>query len=162
MTTDLWDGHDVQIICEAHLLSKNPVAMFAHIGFYFSQPLLQLAFLAEYRFSARTSPATSDVNLLIHVINSFMVYMLVHMLFPRKKMAVLAGAPLRPRRRQLRAGLHDDPPARILLLACLHLLVLYFFIRNDFRRDGSVRSSLFLVGLVLFLLTGLTKAARSP
>jgi len=99
------------------------------------------------------------VNLLVHSINSFMVYMLVNMLFPRRDMAVLAAALF-----ALAVGSYGRVFMTIhqlesLLLAGLHLLVLYFFIRNDFRRDGRVLSPLFLAGLTLFLLTGLTKAA---
>jgi hypothetical protein len=81
------------------------------------------------------------------------------MLFPRRNMAVLAALLF-----ALAVGSYGRVFMTIhqlesLLLAGLHLLVLYFFIRNDFRRDGSVTSPLFLVGLGLFLLAGLTKAA---
>jgi hypothetical protein len=158
-TTPLWDRLDSQIICDAHALSLDPTPMFNHIGFYFSQPLLQLAFLAEYQVFGLNLGGYIAVNLAMHAINAFLVYMLVNMLFPRQNMALLAALLF-----ALAVGsygrvfmtLHQ---LEALLVAGLHLLVLYFFIRNDFRRDGSVRSPLFVVGLVLFLLAGLTKAA---
>jgi hypothetical protein len=157
-TTDLWDELDATTICDAHALSKNPGTMFKHIGFYFSQPLLQLAFLAQYRLFGLNVGGYIAVNLFIHVINSFLVYMLVHMLFPRKSMAVFAAVLFAfavGSYGRVFMTIHQLEP---LMLAMLHLLVLYAFIRNDFRGEGQVRSPLFLLGLVLFLLTGLTRA----
>jgi len=157
--TPLWEPLDMRIIIDAHGLSLAPAAMFNHLGFYFSQPLLQLAFLAEYHFFGLNTNAYLIVNLLVHAINSFIVYMLVNMLFPQRSMAVLSGVLF-----ALAVGSYGRVFMTIhqlesLMLAGLHLLVLYFFIRNDFRRQGSVSSPLYLVGLGLFLLTGLTKAA---
>ncbi len=159
VTTPLWDGADAQIICDAHILSRDPSAMFSHIGFYFSQPLLQLVFLAEYSLFGLNIAPYLAVNLVIHALNAFVVYMLVNMLFPRRGMAVLAALLF-----ALGVGSYGRVITTVhalesLLLAGLHLLALYFFIRNDFRRDGQLRSSLFLAGLGLFLLSGLTRAS---
>ena len=159
VTTPMWNSLDSQIVYDAHQLSLDPSSMFDHLGFYFSQPLLQLAFLAEYHFFGLNTSGYLAVNLVMHGLNSFMVYMLVNMLFPRRSMAILASILF-----ALAVGSYGRVFMTIhqlesLLLAGLHLLVLYFFIRNDFRREGRVLSPLFLLGLALFLLTGLTKAA---
>ncbi len=159
MRTPIWDAGDADILCEAHNLSQNPTEMFRHIGFYFSQPILQLAFLAEYQIFGLNPAGYIMVNLLIHAFNAFVVYMLVHMLFPNTRLAVLAA---------ILFALGVGSYGRILMsiiqlealsLAGLHLLVLYFFIRNDFRRDGHIWSPLYLFGLFLFLVAGLTKTA---
>jgi hypothetical protein len=159
ITTPLWDGADAQIICDAHVLSRDPSAMFGHIGFYFSQPLLQLVFLAEYRLFGLNIAPYLAVNLVIHALNAFIVFMLVNMLFPRRGMAVLAALMF-----ALGVGSYGRVFTTVhalesLLLASLHLLVLYFFIRNDFRCGGRLRSPLFVAGLGLFLLSGLTRAS---
>lgn len=159
ITTPLWDGADAQIICDAHVLSRDPSAMFGHIGFYFSQPLLQLVFLAEYQLFGLNIAPYLAANLVIHALNAFVVYMLVNMLFPRRGMAVLATLMF-----ALGVGSYGRVFTTVhalesLLLAGLHLLVLYFFIRNDFRRGGRLRSPLFVAGLGLFLLSGLTRAS---
>ena len=91
VTTPLWDPLDSQIVYDAHALSLDPSSMFNHLGFYFSQPLLQLAFLAEYHFFGLNTSGYLAVNLAMHGFNSFMVYMLVNMLFPRRSMAILAS-----------------------------------------------------------------------
>ena len=159
MRTPIWDSGDAQILIEAHQLNQNPGAMFRHIGFYFSQPLLQLSFLAEYRLFGLEPAGYIFVNLMIHAFNAFMVYMLVHMLFPRIRLAILAGILFALGVGSYGKILMNVQQLEGLSLACLHLLVLYFFIRNDFRRDGRIWSPLFVLGVVLFLLTGLTKAA---
>ena len=158
-TTPLWDGADAQVICDAHALSRHPGGMFHHLGFYFSQPLLQLAFLGQYHLFGLNISGYLAVNLLIHAVNAFVVFMLVHMLFPRRDMAVLAGVMF-----ALGVGSYGRVFTTVhalenLLLALLHLLVLYFFIRNDFRSEGRLRSPLFIAGLALFLLAGLTRAS---
>ena len=91
MRTPLWDPGDAQILIEAHQLNQDPGAMFGHIGFYFSQPLLQLAFLAEYRLFGLDMAGYIFVNLLVHAFNAFLVYMLVNMLFPNWRLALLAA-----------------------------------------------------------------------
>ncbi len=128
-------------------------------GFYFSQPLLQLSFLAQYRIFGLEPAGYVAVNLFIHAANAFVVYMLVNLLFPRKRMAVLAALLF-----ALAVGSYGRVFTSIhqleaLLLALLHLLVLYVFIRNDFRHGGRVLSPIFILGLALFLMAGLTKAA---
>jgi len=159
MGTPIWDPQDVEILCEANNLARNPNAMFHHIGFYFSQPMLQLAFLLEYRFFGLNPGGYMAVNLFIHAFNSFVVYMLVHMLFHRRPMSVLAAMLFVlgvGSYGKILMGVHH---LESLLLAGLHMLVLYFFIRNDFRRDGRILSPLFMIGLGLFLVTGLTRTA---
>lgn len=157
VNTPIWNGLDGDILCDAHALSRNPLDMLGHVGFYFSQPLLQLAFLGEYlAFGLDTAPYIA-VNLFVHACNAFIVYMLVNMLFPRKSMALLAAGLF-----ALGVGSYGKSFMGInqlepLLLGCLHLLVLYFFIRNDFRYGGRLFSSFFLWGLFLYLLSGLAK-----
>ncbi|RKZ19587.1 hypothetical protein DRQ50_01765 [bacterium] len=159
VTTPLWNPTDIQVLCEAHSLSSDSGSMFRHIGFYFSQPILQLAFMVEYRLFGIDPTGWIATNLLIHTINSFMVYMLVHMLFPTKKLAVLAAALF-----ALGVGNYGKIFMSIhalesLLISTFHILVLYFFIRNDFRHGGRIISPLFVLGLGLYLMTGLTRNA---
>ncbi|MFT5233934.1 MAG: hypothetical protein ACI9UK_001275 [Candidatus Krumholzibacteriia bacterium] len=158
-TTPLWNSLDMQIICDAHVLSLDPSTMFNHIGFYFSQPLLQLAFLGEYMLFGLNGTGYIATNLLVHTLNAFLVYMLVNMLFPRKNLSVIAALLF-----ALSVGSYGRVFTTLhqlegLMLATFHILVLYVFIRNDFRYEGKIRSWLFLLGLALFLLTGLTKAS---
>lgn len=158
MDVPLWDLTDARILCDAHELSRDPVSMFGHIGFYFSQPVLQLLFLGEYRLFGLEPAGYLAVNLAIHATNALIVYMLVNMLFPRRRMAVLAALLFAFGVGSYGRVLTSIHQLENLLLAGLHLLVLYAFIRNDFRHGGKVVSRLYLLGLGLFLVTGLTRA----
>ena len=133
--------------------------MFRHVGFYFSQPVLQLAFLVEFKLFGIQPAGYIAVNLILHTISSFLVYMLVNLLFYRKNMAIISAVLFAfgvGSYGKVFMAAHQLEP---LLLACFHLMVLYFFIRNDHRRGGGLRSPFFLLGLLLFLLTGLTRNA---
>ncbi len=158
MSTPIWHGMDGEILCDAHLMNQAPQAMLGHLGFYFSQPLLQLAFLLEYKVFGLSTAGYIGVNLFVHACNAFIVYMLVNMLFPRKSLAVFAATLF-----AFGVGSYGKSFMTIynlesLMVAGLHLLVLYFFIRNDFRHGGKILSRYFIMGLVLFLFAGSTKA----
>ena len=159
MTGDFWAPLDFQILLDAHKLSPEPWLMFKHVGAWFSQPLLQLAFVFEYRLFGMDYGPFVAVNIVLHAINAFIIYMLVNMLFYRWKLALLAavlfvlGVGNYGRTLQTLAGQEGT------LLALLHLLVLYLFIRNDYRRRGKILSPYFVAGLIIYSLTGLTKAS---
>lgn len=157
ISAPLWNPLDFQIIHDAHQLSSQPLNMFLHLGTYFSQPLLQLAYLLEYSLFGMHPAGYYAVNLAIHVLNAFMVYLLVHMLFGRKRMAMVAAVLF-----ALGVGHYGKVFMAIarqeaLLLSLFYLLVLYFLIRSDFKHGGRLSSPYFLLAVALFLLSGLTK-----
>jgi hypothetical protein len=159
MVGDFWNPPDFEMLLDANRLAHDPLQMFRHIGTYFSQPLLQLAFLLEYHtFGVNFAPYIA-VNLAVHVLNAFIVYMLVNMLFPGGRMALLAAVLFAVGVGSYGKSLQAAVKLEGLLLASFHLLVLYFLIRNDFRRRGRLRSPYFIWGLIIFGLAGLTKAS---
>jgi len=158
-TGQFWHPLDYQILLDAHQLSASPWAMFRHVGAYFSQPLLQLTFLLEYRAFGLEYGSYIAANLVLHALNSFLIYMLVNMLFHRPGMALLSSVLFALGVGSYGRNLQTVAGQESLLLALLHLLVLYLFIRNDFRRDGRLLSPFFLLGLAIYSLTGLTKAS---
>ncbi|MEZ4388572.1 MAG: hypothetical protein R3D98_13575 [Candidatus Krumholzibacteriia bacterium] len=158
-TGDLWSPVDFEILLDAHKLAPAPWAMFQHVGAWFSQPLLQQIFLAEYRLFGVEFGYYVAVSLVLHALNAFVVYMLVNMLFYRPRLALLAAAMFALGVGSFGRNLLSIAGQESLLLAGLHLLVLYLFIRNDFRRDGRLWSPYFLLGLAIYSLTGLTKAS---
>ena len=119
----------------------------------------ELLFLLEYRSFGMNYSAYIAVNLLLHALNAFIIYMLVNMLFYRDKLAVAAASLF-----ALGVGSYSRPLQTLagqesLLLAFLHLSVLYLFIRNDVRRHGRLLSPYLCAGLIIYSLTGLTKAS---
>ncbi len=154
-----WNQPDFEILFEAGMLAHQPLAMFGHLGTYFSQPLLQIAFLGEYALFGLNYTPYIVVNLAIHALNACLVYLLVNMLFFRPRMALLAALMFAVGVGSYGKALLSVVQLEVLLLAFFHLLVLYVFIRNDFRAEGRVRSPYFLFGLALYVLAGLTKAS---
>ncbi len=158
-TGDFWYPLDFSILVDTHRLSQDPLAMFRHVGAWFSQPLLQLSFLGQFRLFGMNYGAYIAINLALHALNAFVIYMLVNMLFNQRRLALLAAVLFALNVGSYGRNLMTLAGQESLLLALLHLLVLYLFIRNDFRREGRLRSSYFVLGLALYSLTGLTRAS---
>ncbi len=158
-TGDFWHPLDFAVLADTHDMSLAPLARFQHIGAWFSQPLLQLAFLLEYRLFGLDYGSYIAVNLVLHALCAFLIYMLVNMLFHNDRMALLAAGLFALNVGNYGRILQTLADQESLLLSFLHLLVLYLFIRNDFRSDGRLRSPYFAAGLILYSLTGLTRAS---
>jgi hypothetical protein len=158
-TGDFWAPVDFEILVDAHKLAPAPWAMFQHVGAWFSQPLLQLVFMLEYRAFGLDYGGYVAVNLVLHGLNAFIVYMLVNMLFYRPRLALLAAVMFALGVGHYGRNLLSVGGQENLLLATLHLTVLYLFIRNDYRRKGELWSPYFILGIVIYSLTGLTKAS---
>ena len=159
LSAPLWDPLSFGILHDADLLSRDPGLMFRHGGSLVSQPLLQLLFLAQYRLFGLDSFGYHLVSLLVHALNSFLVYLLVNLLFPRRRLAVLASLLFAFTVGSYGKVLLSLSSHEALVLAHLYLLVLYCMIRNDFRHGGCVRSRWFWGALGLYAVAGLTAQA---
>lgn len=157
VTAPLWNAPSFEVLYDAEILSRDPGVLFRHGGNLVSQPLLQLVFLAEYRLFGTDPTGYLVVNLVVHALNAFLVYLLVNMLFARKRMAVLAALLFAFTVGSYGKILLSLANIENLLLAHLGLLVLYSLIRNDFRHEGRVRTGWFAFALALFVLAGLTR-----
>ncbi len=157
MSTPIWLPLDLEILYDAHILNMNPGTMLGNVGMIFSQPLLQILFLLEYKVFGIDPTGYIAVNLIMHGFNSFIVFMLVNMLFPNRKMALLASVlfalSVGHYGKQYMSLAGQEP----LLMASLHLLVLYCLIRNDMKNSGRLLTRWFILGLSLFIIAGLTK-----
>jgi len=150
---------DFEVIDDTRRLDGDPGSLLRHVGSLFSQPLLRLAFLWEYRAFGIAPAGYMAVNLVIHTLNSFVLYLLVNMLFHRSRIAVPAAILF-----ALSVGHYGKVLLSIvglepLLLGLLYLLIIYSLIRADFKHGGRILSPWYLLGLGLFGLAGLTKPA---
>ncbi|MBU0740798.1 hypothetical protein KKG45_14260 [bacterium] len=153
----LWSPIDFEILLDADILSNGVDKFFLHLGNAFSQPLLQLGLMLEYRLFGLAPAGYLAVNLVLHGMNAFVVYLLVYMLFPRERLAMLASLLF-----ALSVGHYGKIMMSLagfepLMLAFFYLVVLYCLMRNDFHHGGRLRSPWYLCGLGVFLLAGLTK-----
>ena len=159
LSAPLWNPLSFEILHDAEMLSRDPGVMFRHGGNLVSQPALQFLFLAQYRLFGIDPFGYHVVSLAVHALNSFLVYLLVNLLFPRRRMAVLASLLFALTVGSYGKVLLSLSSHEALVLAQLYLLVLYCMIRNDFRHGGRVRSRWFWAALGLYALAGLTAQA---
>jgi hypothetical protein len=159
LSTPLWSPVDFDILHDAAILGRHPTVLFQHVGNLVAQPLLQAGFLAEYKLFGIDPRGYMAVNLVIHGLNAFIVYLLVNMLFGRSRLAITAALLFAFTVGSYGKILLSLSSLEPLLLASLYLLILYSLIRNDFRHDGRIRSPWFVCALILFFLAGLTQPA---
>lgn len=159
LSLPLWSPVDFQTIDEARLLGVDPAVLARHVGSLFSQPLLQLAFMAEYRLFGIDPAGYMAVNVSLHGLNAFVLYLLVNMLFHRSGMAIPAAVLFAMSVGHYGKALLSIAGLEALLLGFLYLLIVFSLIRADFKHGGRMTSPWYLLGLVLVGLAGLTKPA---
>lgn len=155
LSTPLWSARDFEVLHDAFMLSGDPLAVFRHLGALFSQPLLQLGFLLEYRLFGIDPCGYMMVNLVVHGINSFLVYRLSMLLFPRPLMSLLAGILFALSVGHYGKILMTISGLESMISATLYLAVLYCLIRNDMKHEGRIRTLWFASGVVLLGAAGL-------
>ena len=153
----LWNALDFELLYDAHVLSANLSDFFTHLGTAFSQPLLRLGLLFEYRLFGIEPAGYLVINLVLHGLNAFIVYLLVYMLFPRERLAMLASLLFALSVGHYGKTLMNISGIEPLMLAFFYLMVLYALIRNDFHHGGRVWSWWYLFGLTVYVLAGLTR-----
>ena len=158
MALPLWNPLDFEMLYDAHVLGANLDTFFTHIGSAFSQPLLRLGLLFEYRLFGIEPTGYLAINLALHGMNSFIVYLLVYMLFPRERLANLAALLFALSVGHYGKLLMSISGLESLMLSFFYLTVLYALIRNDFHHGGRIWSRWYLFGLAIYVLAGLTGA----
>ncbi len=157
VTLPLWSVHDFQVIDDARILALDPAGMLMHLGAFFSQPLLRLAFGVEYALFGIDPAGYMAVNLALHGLNSFLLYLLVNMLFHKSRIAVPAAILFALSVGHYGKVLLSVAGLEPLMLGFLYLLSLFALIRADFHDQGRMTSPWYILGLVVFGLAGLTK-----
>ena len=156
LSLPLWSPRDFEVLHDAFVLSGDPLNVFRHLGAIFSQPLLQLSFLVEFHYFGMDPTGYLAANIAVHGFNSYLVYRLCLLLFPRQMMSMLAGLMFALSVGHYGKILMTIAGLESLLATTLYLTVLYSLIRNDLCNQGRVRSLWFLGGLVLLGAAGLT------
>lgn len=157
MALPLWNPIDFELLYDAHVMSANLGEFYRHIGNLFSQPLLRLGLLLEYRAFGLDPTGYLAVNLAVHALNAFVFYLLVYMLFPQERLAMLAALLFALSVGSYGKLLMSLAGVESLAAAFFYLVVLYALIRNDFHHGGRIRSRWYLLGMAVFVLAGLTR-----
>lgn len=151
-------GDDHSVIRHNPVLQGPPLSLFGvidttsdtnYLPFY--RPLTYMTFLIEQRLHDLNPFPMHLVNVLLHALNAFLVYLLARTLFPEQGQAVLVGLlfavhPLHSEGVNFLAG------GRNTMLACLFSLLAYLVHRESVARNGVIGavagSFLLLAGLL--------------
>ena len=81
-------GDDFEFLNESYGIRTNPAVMFHKINHFF-RPLIKLSFFLEYTFFKTQVPFYNLTNILIHLLNVFLLYILVFRLTGKNHIAFL-------------------------------------------------------------------------
>lgn len=157
MSLPLWNPIDFELLYDAHVLGAGLDDFFTHVGNLFSQPLLRLGLMLEYRWFGLDPQGYLAINLALHGLNAFVFYLLVYMLFPKERLAMVAATLFALSVGHYGKLLMSIAGLESLATAFFYLVVLYALIRNDFHHGGGIRSRWYLLGLAVYVMAGLTR-----
>jgi hypothetical protein len=152
-----WHPTDFQLVNRAMDARGSWAALFVPQPHGFFQPLVSLIFFAEYLLFGLNAQGYYLVNILIHSINAFLVFLLVETLLKDRAIAILSSLLFLcavgnyGKAVMVVAGLGD------LLITMLTLLTLLFYFRNQLEGRGSLRSKYFIGAALCFVLSLFTK-----
>lgn len=152
-----WDPEDFNFLRTTIINVDDPSGLLAPDATERFHPLPLAFFQLEFRLFGLDPGGYYAVNLLVHAINAFLVYLLVMVLLGNRRIAVMAsvlfvlGVGSYGKAIMFVAGIEN------LLITLLYLLILNLYIRNDLRQGGSVFNWQYFVVLVLFLMVSYAK-----
>lgn len=122
------------------------------------QPLVKLVFYWEYSLFGLQANFYYLFNILVHAINAFLVYFLVFTLLHDRTIAVVSSLLFAfavgnyGKAVMVVSGVSD------LLITMLTILTLLLFFKNELRKGGRMRHPYYILSVVCFVLSLLTKA----
>lgn len=152
-----WHPTDFQHVNRAMDANGSWTALFAVEPHTFFQPLVRLIFLFEYLLFGLNASGYYFVNILIHSINAFLVFLLVETLLKDRAIAILSSLLFvcavgnYGKAVMVVAGLGD------LLITMLTLLTLLFYFRNQLEGAGKLLSRYFAAATICFVLSLFTQ-----
>ncbi len=152
-----WDPEDFNFLRTAILHADDLSGLFSPDSTERFHPLPLVFFQLEYGSFGLDPRGYYTVNLLVHAVNAFLVYLLVMVLLGHRRIAVMAsvlfvlGVGSYGKAIMFVAGIEN------LLITSLYLLILNLYIRNDLREGGRVFTLRYVVLLLLFLLVSYAK-----
>ena len=152
-----WHPTDFRHVNQAMDASQSWKALFAvgpHAPF---EPFVKAIFLLEYSLFGLDPWGYYFVNILIHSINAFLVFLLVETLLKDRAIALLSSLLFvcavgnYGKAVMVVAGLGD------LLITMLTLLTLYFYFKDQLEDDGRIVSKYFVAAVACLVLSLFTK-----
>lgn len=152
-----WHPDDYEYLTQVLRIEHNGWEIFAAIPHDTFQPLVNLIFYLEFQVFGLVAWKYYAFNVLVHSVNAFLVYVLVQTLLRDRPIAVLSGLLFAfavgnyGKAVMVASGISD------LVITTLTLLTMFFYIRNELRDKGRLRSLNFAATLVFYFLLLLSK-----
>jgi len=153
-----WHGDDWNYLIQALRTEADWRQIFSTRLHETFQPLPNLVFLLEFKTFGLDAWSYYLFNVVVHSINAFLVYFLVRTLLQDRTIAVLSGLLFEfcvgnyGKSVMTASGISD------LMITTLTLLTMIFYVKNELEEHGAVGKSNFILCLVFFTFSLLSKA----
>jgi len=153
-----WHSADFLYLNQSLDMQQSWKNVFVSAPYQPFQPLVKLVFFIEYLLSGLDAHRFYLFNILIHSLNSFLVYFLVVTLLRDRTIALLSSFLFAcavgnyGKAVMVVSGISD------LLITLLTLLTLLLYFKNELEKGGRMLSIWFVGSLAFFVLSLLTKA----
>lgn len=153
-----WHPGDYAYMLQALRIEENWREVFATAPHETFQPLVNFIFYLEFRSFELNASSYYFFNIFVHAFNAWLVYALVSTLLRDRTIAVLSGLLFvfavgnYGKAVMVVSGISD------LVITSLTLLTMLFYVRNELDERGRLWSANFLLTLLFFSLSLLSKA----
>lgn len=139
-------------------MRDDPAAAFNSTYPFKFQPLVYYVHFLLFKLFHFNPQGYFIFNILLHAVNSFLVYTLVNSLLRDRKVALLSGILFvftvgnYGKAVMIASGFED------LMITTLTLLTMLFYFKNELERDGEIRTIWFFLSVVFFIASMFTKS----
>jgi hypothetical protein len=153
-----WHSNDYEYLLQALRIGGNWREIFARAPHQTFQPLVNLVFYFEFLLFGSGPMGYYAFNVVVHAVNAFLVYFLVLTLLRDRTIAIVSGVLF-----VLAVGNYGKAVMVVsgvsdLVITMLTLLTMIFYTRNELDERGQVWTRNFVLCLLFFALSLLSKA----
>ena len=152
-----WQPADWEYMIQALRIEGNWREIFATAPYETFQPLVNLIFFVEFQLFELAAYPYYAVNILVHAMNAWLVFILVRILLKDRTIAVLSGLLFvfavgnYGKAVMVVSGISD------LVITMLTMLTMIFYVRNELYDRGRLWTANFVACVFFFALTLLSK-----
>jgi hypothetical protein len=153
-----WDGYDYVGLENSLMMRSDPGAAFASAPPFKFQPLVYIIHYLLFKHFLFNASSYFLFNILLHGLNSFLVYLLVNTLIRDRAIALLSGLLFvftvgsYGKSVMIASGLED------LVITFFTLCTMISYFHNELRHGGRVLSPWYLLTLIFFAASMLTRS----
>ena len=158
MDNGFWHGDDFISLEHSLKMYHNPSAVFDSQPPYKFQPIAYALYYFLFRLFHFDPRGYFFFNILLHGLNSFLVYVLVYTFLKDRAIALLSGLLFvftvgsYGKSVMIMSGMED------LTITTLTLLTMIFYFKNELDKDGRLHSVYFTLSLIFFVASMLTRS----